>query len=207
MLSFGLRTALIGTLALVLVALSSPVAAYDQYQLITPRAVAAHRRAELMALNAPVPAPAPPAPAAVSKPAAPPVAAPVAAPAPQRITDWLRAEDGRFAVGVGVYDDPTGQAPVPHTIAVLDLAIHDVNWYFDGHNPGVFTPLLSEGQGSVLDYWDNSGALHRLRIVSVRSWSRYAGAPPPVSGAVVAQFQTCRYLDGSVDWIFDAVAA
>lgn len=202
--SFGLRTALTVTLALVLVALSSPVAAYDQYQLVTPRALAAHRLAELIALNAPPPAP--PAPAPAPRPPTP-TATVAAAPAPQRITDWLRAEDGRFAVGVGIYDDPTGQAPVPHSIAVLDLAIHDVSWYFDGHNPGVFTPLLSEGPGSVLDYWDGSGTLHRLRIVSVRSWSRYAGAPPPVSGAVVAQFQTCRYLDGSVDWIFDAVAA
>ena len=121
--------------------------------------------------------------------------------------NWLASDDGRSSVYVGVYNDPTGQAPVPHGYAVLDLAMREVPWYFDGHNPGVFTPLLNEGVGSRLDYWDGHGTLHKFRIIAVRSWQRLAGEPPPVSGAVVAQFQTCRTLDGSVDWIYDAVAA
>lgn len=138
-------------------------------------------------------------------PPPPPAPAAAAQPAPARITNWLRSEDGRISVYVGIYDDPSGSAPVPHGYAVLDLAMTWVRWYFDGHNPGVFTPLLNEGSGSVLDYWDGFGTLHRLQIISVRSWQRDAGEPGPVSRAVVAQFQTCRTLDGSVDWVYDAV--
>src|SRR5437588_8139156 len=122
-------------------------------------------------------------------------------------SNWLRAEDGRISVAVGVYNDPTGSAVVPSGEAVLDLAMRDVPWYFDGHNPGVFTPLLSEGVGSYFDYWESTGREHRFRIVAVRSWDRSWGEPKPVTTLVVAQFQTCRTLDGSVDWIYDAVAA
>src|SRR5579871_3092566 len=81
-------------------------------------------------------------------PPPPPPAAP-AKPAPPPLTNWLRSEDGRISVYVGVYNDPTGSTPVPHGYAVLDLAMTWVRWYFDGHNPGVFTPLLDEANGSV----------------------------------------------------------
>lgn len=123
------------------------------------------------------------------------------------IYNWLRAEDGSISVAVGVYSDPTGSAPVPSGEAVLDTAMRDVPWYFDGHNPGVFTPLLNEGVGAYFDYWDGSGREHRFRIVAVRSWYRMNGEPPPVTPLVVAQFQTCKTLDGSYDWIYDLVAA
>jgi hypothetical protein len=157
--------------------------------------------ARLLAANpADPPRPAPARPPAPTTPSAAPAPA-----EPPPTANWLRSEDGRMSVYVGIYNDPTGQAPVPHGYAVLDLAMSGVRWYFDGHNPGVFTPLLGEGDGSVLDYWDGGGRVHRLRIVAVRSWQRSAGEPPPVSGAVVAQLQTCRTLDGSVDWIYDAV--
>ncbi len=129
------------------------------------------------------------------------------APASHPIYNWLRAEDGRISVAVGIYNDPTGQALVPQGEAVLDLAMREVPWYFDGHNPGVFTPLLGEGVGSYFDYWDGSGRQHRFRIVAVRTWYRTSGEPPPVTPLVVAQFQTCKTLDGSVDYIYDAVAA
>jgi len=147
-----------------------------------------------------------------SKPAAPAragtgVLASTSAPAAHAIYNWLRAEDGRISVPVGVYDDPTGNALVPSGEAVLDLAMREVPWYFDGHNPGVFTPLLGEGVGSVFDYWDGSGREHRFRIVAVRTWYRSSGEPPPVTPLVVAQFQTCKVEDGSIDWVYDAVAA
>lgn len=149
---------------------------------------------------APAPAPAPPKPTVG-------VLANAVTTAPHAIYNWLRSEDGRISVAVGVYNDPTGQAPVPSGEAVLDLAMRMVPWYFDGHNPGVFTPLLGEGAGSYFDYWDGSGREHRFRIVAVRTWYRSSGEPPPVTPLVVAQFQTCKVADGSIDYIYDAVAA
>lgn len=122
-------------------------------------------------------------------------------------TNWLHAEDGSLNVAVGFYWDASGQTAVPRYEAVLDMAIKDVQYYFDGHNPGVFTPLLGEGVGSYFDYWDGNGTAHRFRLVSVRSWTAANGEPPPVTPLVVAQFQTCRVPDGSVDWIYDLVAA
>ena len=131
-------------------------------------------------------------------------AAPVQTSAP-RLTNYLRSEDGYMATSVGYYYSL--QQTVPAWEAVLDLRMKMVPYYFDGHNPGVFTPLLSEHIGSVIDYRDGSGALHKFRVIAVRSWDRYQGEPPPVSGSVAAQFQTCRTSDGSVDWIYDTVAA
>ena len=152
-----------------------------------------------------------PSPTPVPAPAKPKAAVGVLATAAittsHPIYNWLRSEDGRISVAVGVYNDPTGQAPVPSGEAVLDLAMRMVPWYFDGHNPGVFTPLLGEGAGSYLDYWDGSGREHRFRIVAVRTWYRSSGEPPPVTPLVVAQFQTCKVADGSIDYIYDAVAA
>ena len=136
-----------------------------------------------------------------------PSAQPALPEAPQgwRPVDRLRSEDGRLDTGVGLYY--TLAQRVPAWEAVLDVRMRMVSYYFDGHNPGVFTPLLSESIGSVIDYWDGSGALHRFRVVAIRSWDVAWDEPPPVSGSVIAQFQTCRTLDGSVDWIYDAVAA
>ena len=136
----------------------------------------------------------------------PPTGAAILAPArPPRPTDYLRSEDGLISTSVGYYYSL--QQSVPAWEAVLDLRMKMVSYYFDGHNPGVFSSLLSEHTGSVIDYWDGVGTVHRFRIIAVRSWDRYQGEPPPVSGSVVAQFQTCRTSDGSVDWIYDAVAA
>jgi hypothetical protein len=149
----------------------------------------------------------PPAPAPAKPRPSVGVLATAATTAPHAIYNWLRAEDGRISVAVGVYNDPTGQAVVPSGEAVLDLAMRMVPWYFDGHNPGVFTPLLDEGVGSYFDYWDSAGREHRFRIVAVRTWYRTSGEPPPVTPLVVAQFQTCKVADGSIDYIYDAVAA
>lgn len=128
-------------------------------------------------------------------------------PAPVRSTpqNWLWSEDGLISTAVGAYYSLA--EPVPHWEAVLDYRMWMVPYYFDGHNPGVFTPLLSEHVGSVIDYWDGRGRLHRFRIVAIRSWAISGGEPPPVSSSVAAQFQTCRTSDGSVDWVYDAVAA
>jgi hypothetical protein len=59
----------------------------------------------------------------------------------------------------------------------------------------------------VITWWDGDGNAHRLRIVARRDWVRADGVPPPVSGAVTAQFQTCLVADGSRDVILDAVTA
>jgi hypothetical protein len=209
----------LATLALLFgsLCMTSAIAAAPRPSEPSPRAVAAAIPEPGRIVRPGLPAhvyhtpPPPPSPRPAPAPAHPQtsvgVMAAVSAPAPHPIYNWLHSEDGRISVGVGVYDDPTGQAAVPEGEAVLDLAMRDVPWYFDGHNPGVFTPLLDEGVGSYLDYWDSAGREHRFRIVAVRTWYRLSGEPPPVTPLVVAQFQTCKTLDGSVDYIYDAVAA
>jgi len=143
----------------------------------------------------------PPAVAAQSRP---PAAPPPPPPPPPR--NMLISADGTLSTGVGVYSDCTGQAPVPRTTAAIDTCIGGVT-YFDGHNPGVFTPLMHMGPGAVITWYDNSAASHRLRIVSVRQWVRTDGPPPLATDSVVAQFQTCVADDGSIDRILDAVPA
>jgi hypothetical protein len=118
----------------------------------------------------------------------------------------LVSDDGRLNTGVGYYGDCTGAADLSHADAAIDTCVGG-RTYFVGHNPGVFTPLMSETVGSVITWWDGDGAAHRLRVVARRDWMRANGAPPVVSGAVVAQFQTCLVADGSEDVILDAVPA
>lgn len=147
-----------------------------------------------------VPTPVPTAvPTRVPVPTAPP-------PPPAPPHNLLRSADGRLDTGVGLYGDCSGATPLTHAEAAIDTCITG-RTYFVGHNPGVFTPLLSESVGSVITWWDGGGHAHLLRIVAVRSWNASNGVPPTVSAAVVAQFQTCAVADGSRDWIYDAAAA
>lgn len=131
-----------------------------------------------------------------------------AAPPPPPATPHSRlvSDDGHLDTGVGVYSDCSGATALSHAYAAIDTCVGG-RTYFVGHNPGVFTPLMSETVGSVITWWDASGNAHRLRIVARRDWMRANGAPPVVSGAVVAQFQTCLVADGSEDLILDAVPA
>ena len=160
---------------------------------------------------APTATPAPvvhtPAPAPVATHAATPEpTTPPRTPAPAPPRNLLRSADGRLDTAVGVYSDCSGATALTHSAAAVDTCVTQ-DTYFVGHNPGVFTPLLSESVGSVVTWWDGNGQAHVWRIVAVRSWVRADGVPPAVSGAVVAQFQTCEVADGSKDWIFDVVPA
>jgi hypothetical protein len=105
-----------------------------------------------------------------------------------------------------VYSDCSGNTALTHSEAAVDTCVSG-RTYFVGHNPGVFTPLLSESVGSMITWWDGGGTAHRLRVVAVRNWLRADGVPPKASPDVVAQFQTCTVADGSRDVILDAVAA
>jgi hypothetical protein len=154
------------------------------------------------ATAAPTPAPTPPAtPVPTPRPTAAPPPPPPPAPRSR-----LVSADGRLDTGVGVYSDCSGATALSHAYAAIDTCVGG-RTYFVGHNPGVFTPLMSETVGSVITWWDGGGTAHRLRVVARRDWMRADGAPPVVSGAVVAQFQTCVVADGSEDLILDAVAA
>lgn len=161
-----------------------------------------------------------PAPAATASPTPPPTPQPaprlastVAAtpPPPARppaatVRSRLVSADGRLDTAVGVYGDCSGATELAHAVAAVDTCVGD-RTYFVGHNPGVFTPLMSETVGSVVTWYDGAGVAHPLRIVARRDWMRAGGVPPMVSGDVVAQFQTCLVADGSEDLILDAVPA
>lgn len=121
-------------------------------------------------------------------------------------TNRLISADGRLNTSVGIYSDCSGQSAIPSNAAAIDTCMRNVT-YFVGHNVGVFTPLFAEHAGSIVTWYDGSGAAHQLRIVATRSWMRISGQPPKANSNVIAQFQTCITPDGSVDLILDAVAA
>jgi hypothetical protein len=153
----------------------------------------------------PLPVPAAPsaAPVAPVAPAAPDVA--VAAPAPVAHHNRLVSADGTLNTGVGYYSDCLGLSTVPHSVAVIDTcSIFRGRTYFEGHNPGVFTPLLHMGVGSVLTYFDGAGTAHVMHIVAIRTWDRAWGLMPEIGPY---EFQTCISADGSIDRILDAVPA
>lgn len=144
-----------------------------------------------------------PTPAATATPR--PTAAPTPAPAPRNPVNRLVGGHG-LNTGVGTYGDCTGQAVVPSGIAAIDTCVtQDI--YFVGHNPGVFTPLISTSAGEVITWYDAQAIGHPLRIVATRNWQRADGIPPVTQPGVTVQFQTCVTADGSVDRILDAVPA
>jgi hypothetical protein len=155
---------------------------------------------------APVVASAPPrVPAAHRVPT--PVRKPVAAappPAPS-YRNHLTSADGTLNTGVGWYSDCSGRTELSHAIAAIETCIGG-RTYFVGHNPGVFTPLLHMGVGSIITWYDGNGTAHRLRVIGVRTWHRFAGVPPLMAGAT-AEFQTCITADGTVDRLMDAAPA
>ncbi len=124
-----------------------------------------------------------------------------APPAPQ---NRLISDDGALDVGVGLYTDCTRASDLTHTAAAIDACIGG-RTYFIGHNPGPFTQLLDLSTGSELTYFDGAGTAHRYRIVGMRTWNRFWGAPPLQEPDVTAQFQTCLTLDAVWDRILDAV--
>ena len=142
----------------------------------------------------------PPAPAS-------PLSEPLPSPAGSRPSprDWLETAGGEVRTPVGVYRDCHGLRPLTHLTAAIDACITD-RTYFVGHNPGVFTPLLLLGVGSVLVWFDHAGAAHPMRVVAVRVW-RGSDFPPVVARGIVAQFQTCIDVGGSLRRILDAVPA
>jgi hypothetical protein len=146
-----------------------------------------------------------PPPAGVMQPAQvmPPPVAPTAPPTHAR--DWLSSIDGTLQTSVGIYRDCSGSQPLTHATAAIDLCMQGRS-YFVGHNPGVFTPLLHMGVGDLLVWYDHAGGAHRLQVVTVRIWH---GGPvlSVVRAGIVAQFQTCINLAGSVRRILDAVPA
>ena len=118
----------------------------------------------------------------------------------------LISADREIDTGVGVYSDCHGGTPLPSYQAAIDTCVGG-RLYFVGHNPGVFSALVDEGDGALIAWWDGAGVRHELRIVARRDWPRdqNGGLAPPVSGDVVAQFQTC--ISTTEELILDAVAA
>ena len=146
------------------------------------------RRAPLTGAGAPLP---------VATPGGPPPAQPAPpAPAGPSHRDYLTSDNGALNTAVSLYGDCAGQTPLTHATAAIDTCIQD-RIYFVGHNPGVFTPLMSMGVGSVVTYWDDAGVPHRARIFAVFDWARTSGTPARTPGATM-EFQTCANADGSI---------
>jgi hypothetical protein len=118
--------------------------------------------------------------------------------------NWLLSDDGTLNTYVGIYGDCSGRQQLTYASAAIDTCLGG-RTYFIGHNPGVFTPLMRMDAGSELTYYDAARTAHRLRIVGVRRWYRFDGAPPLLRADVAYQFQTCITLDGTWDRILDAV--
>ena len=98
-------------------------------------------------------------------------------------------------IGAGIdtavtdYSGCTAAASVPQNEAAIYTC---VTWdtYFLGHNPGVFTPLLSVQDGTNLTYYDSAGVAHQYVIEGYVDLALPGGTPQPPAGTV-AQFQTC----------------
>ena len=130
-----------------------------------------------------------------------------ATPVPTGPPNTLTSADGTLDTSVGVYTDCTGKTELTHAEAAVDSCVSGAT-YFVGHNPGVFTPLMTMGVGSLITYDDANGMAHTWRVVSVRTaWHSAGGIPPVTESDVVAQFQTCVLPDGSIDRILDVVPA
>ena len=126
----------------------------------------------------------------------------VSAPPPPR--NRLVSLDAGLDVGVGVYGDCTRVTDLTHDEAAIDACIPS-RTYFIGHNPGPFTPTLNLKPGDEVLYFDSTGTVHPLRIVSDRTWNRFWGVPPLSQGGVTTELQTCVTLDAVWDRILDAV--
>jgi hypothetical protein len=132
-----------------------------------------------------------------------------AAPAAPVVRNMLISDSGSLRTGVGTYSDCSGRTELTHAVAAIDTCVGGPT-YFVGHNPGVFTPLMSMSIGDIITWYDRYGAAHRMRIVSIRDgYASAGGAPRPTQAGVVAQFQTCEPYSpsGAYDRIVDLAAA
>ncbi|HEX3605416.1 MAG TPA: hypothetical protein VH134_05805 [Candidatus Dormibacteraeota bacterium] len=201
-------------------AVTGPVAALPPAALMSPDARDAMLGPVAVAPTAPAapapvtaPAPAQPVPVPVQALAAAPavvaVVPAVVRPAAPLVRNLLVSADGSLRTGVGTYSDCSGNTPLTRVVAAIDTCIGGPT-YFVGHDPGVFTPLMSMSVGEVITWYDRNGNVHPMRIVSIRDgWASANGAPRPTRSNVVAQMQTCEPYSpsGDYDRIVDLVAA
>ena len=136
----------------------------------------------------------------------PPPAPPLLIAAPVALANRLVSADGSLDVPVGVYSDCTGHSGIDSDRPDLDTCVRG-RAYFVGHSPGPFAPILAMNVGARITWYDGAGVAHPLVVVSRRDIAWKAGLPHLATDAVVAQFQTCITLDGSLIRILDAVAA
>lgn len=118
----------------------------------------------------------------------------------------LVSADGTLDVAVGTYSDCSGRSPISAHIADLDPCFPG-RWYFVGHSPGAFSPLLHMRPGALITWFDANGTANPFRVVAIRDLQRNSGTLSLAQPDVAAQFQTCLTADGSLDLILDAVRA
>jgi hypothetical protein len=159
--------------------------------------------------STPTPVPAPvsqpaavaPAPTRAPQRTAPPAPAPPA-PAPPR-TNWLVG--GGVNAPVTWYSDCSGKTVPSYTSVSIDTCDTQVT-YFLGHNYGLFTPLMSDGAGTHLTYYDGHGTAHGYVIEGYWDISRAGATFPSPPPGTVAEFQTCVNASATVVRVFYADA-
>ncbi len=204
----------IGTLPLLLGGaprpLLSPAAAPAA---IAPSAVPASEPSPVEGAAAVASSHGPPATAAIAvrvepEPPAPALEATPAAGRPIVRRSWLSVP----AVGLELpviccYTDMTGTVIPAHGVATVDARAGANNFYLLGHNPGVFSPLMSVGPGSWVRYWDGQGLTHDFQVQARYQVSRTDVSPLVASyGSATLTLQTCLTGTTSTVWVWRAAA-
>jgi hypothetical protein len=112
-----------------------------------------------------------------------------------------------LSVAVLGYDDCTGRTALTRSAAVHDHCTPAAVTALVGHNPGVFTPLLSTHDGDILLYRTEAGVdrTYRLRGAPVRDSPTAAAAATQDSSFAHMVLATCAVPDSSSYWVFVAV--
>jgi len=103
------------------------------------------------------------------------------------------------------YRDWAGRAIPAHGVVTFDARAGANNIYLLGHNPGVFSPLLGVGPGTVVRYWDDRGTLREFLVQARYNVSRTDASPLLASyGAPTLTLQTCLTGTTSTVWVWRA---
>ena len=112
---------------------------------------------------------------------------------------------GGVDASVTWYTDCSGNSAVPRNSVAIDTCDTAVT-YFVGHNPGLFTPLMSDGAGTHLTYYNGNGTATGYVIEGYWDITRAGATFPSPPAGTIAEFQTCVDPSATVVRVFYADA-